>query len=175
MVDHSSVWLNDRSYQLHSWLFCLPSPPKHEQIWWSGPSCGFALDPLWVSQWASHGAPRQWRSQHVTRHFPLTITPLQPNEAEQQSCNCHLLWSRMKLPKHRWKWQSITPESNRVYADEFKCRMRVIVRFICTVCVCVCDVNRDAHVKIEFTASIPSTWTHWGADTHTHTQLLSFC
>lgn len=121
-------------------LTFLPSfTTKHWQIWWSGPSCGFALDPLWVSQWASHGAPRQWRSQHVTRHFPLTITPLQPNEAEQQSCNCHLLWSRMKLPKRRWKWQSITPESNRVCADEFKCCMRVIVRFTCTVCMC--DVN----------------------------------
>lgn len=52
--------------------------------------------------------PRQWRSQHVKRHFPLTITPTQPNEAEQPPCNCHLFWSHMKLPKRRLNWQSIT-------------------------------------------------------------------
>lgn len=51
-------------------------------------------------------------AQHVKQRFLLTIAHMQLNEAEQQPWNCHLLWSHIKQPKCRLKWQSITPESD---------------------------------------------------------------
>lgn len=51
-------------------------------------------------------------AQRVKQRFSLTTAHMQLNEAEQQPCNCHLLWSHTKQPKCRLKWQSITPESD---------------------------------------------------------------